>query len=198
MKDTTTKDIVIGLSIFATILTAVAYALYKSKNKISEIGSKVIDYVFNAEQEAVLSQLHPKEQSTFRAFIADIENKLGYRVILTSGYRTFQKQEELKKQNSSNASAGTSMHNYGLAIDLNAIKGTKILNKSSKSQDWAASGILDIAKKHNLYWGGSFAGYYDPIHFDLRNKYDVNKLLANAKIQFGSIDKIQGNQVNLA
>lgn len=160
--------------------------------------SDIIDYVFSDDVETGLKQLHPKAQPIFRAFLRDIE-KMGYKVVFTSGYRTFQKQMELKKENPSNATAGFSHHNYGTAIDINIVYGNNWLRKSSPKSDWEKTGIPQYAKKkYNLRWGGEFKGYHDPVHFDLENIYPVNQLYAQAIKQFGSANKVKGNEVNIA
>lgn len=167
--------------------------IFNVKNTISD----VVDYAFSKDIEEGIKELHPKAQPIFRAFLRDIE-KMGYKVKITSGYRTFQEQIALKKQNSSNATAGYSHHNYGTSLDMNVIKGNNWLRKSSSKSDWEKTGIPQMAKeKYNLRWGADFKGYHDPVHFDLENIYPVNKLYSQAIKQFGSAEKAQGNKVNI-
>jgi hypothetical protein len=169
----------------------------KTIGDIKETVDEAINYVFSENIESGLKKLHPKAQPTFRAFIHDLE-EMGYKVIFTSGYRTFQEQIALKKQNSSNATAGFSQHNYGMAIDVNVVKDNKWLRKSSSKSDWEKTGIPKLAKdKYNLRWGADFKGYHDPVHFDLENIYPVQKLYAQAIKQYGSADKTIGNKVNI-
>ena len=184
-------------------LTAIAVSFIYRKQLTSTISnvkntiSDVVDYAFSKDVEEGMKELHPKAQPIFRAFLRDVE-KMGYKVKLTSGYRTFQEQIGLKKQNSSNATAGFSHHNYGTSLDINVLKGNNWLRKSSSKSDWEKSGIPQMAKsKYNLRWGADFKGYHDPIHFDLENIYPVNKLYAQAIKQFGSAEKAQGNKVNI-
>lgn len=152
--------------------------------------------IFGAEQMAYLRKLNPKAKKTFRDFIKRVKKETGYRIIITSGYRTFAKQSELNKANSSNAKAGRSFHNYGMAIDINAVKGTKWLRKSSSRGAWVDSNIINIAKEMGLRWGGDFSGYYDPVHFDLGNKYSTSELLKKAEARFGTNpNNIKGNLV---
>ena len=115
--------------------------------------------------EGYLKQLNSSAASTFRNFIKDIETKLGYKVTITSGFRTYEKQAELKKQDARNASAGTSAHEFGNALDLILTKNGKTINKSTVPAIWRATGVLQLAKKHGLNWGGNFPNYYDPVHF---------------------------------
>ena len=46
---------------------------------------------FTAQQYAYLRKLNPKGRRRFKEFIKAIEDNLGYSVIITSGYRTFEK-----------------------------------------------------------------------------------------------------------
>lgn len=181
-----------------SIGTAAISIAFIYRNQVRNVVGKVIDYVFAADTEEELKKLHPKAQPIFRSFIHDIE-KMGYKVRVTDGYRTFQESIKLKTDNDLNAKAGFSLHNYGMAVDINISYGNNWLRKSSSKADWEKTGIPQYAKKkYNLRWGGDFRGYHDPIHFDLENIYPVNKLYAQAVKQFGSAEKAEGNKVNIA
>jgi hypothetical protein len=194
----------------ALIVVAIVY-LSNEKNretvmsKIDEVTKQVdeavqsgVSYVLNAQQEAFIRDLHPQYQNLFRAFIKRVQDETGYTVIATSGYRSFGKQQDLKNENASNASPGYSLHNYGLSLDLNAVKGNVWLRKSTPKAAWLNSGIVAIAKSMGLEWGGEiFSTYYDPVHFQVPG-YNTATLFARAKQMFGSDPyKIIGNQVNL-
>jgi hypothetical protein len=139
-----------------------------------------------------------ESQVIFRSFLRDIE-KMGYKIIITNGVRTINKQRQLNQENPQNAKAGFSHHNYGTGIDINVIYKNNWLRKSSSKEDWEKTGIPKFAKtKYNLRWGGDFVGYHDPVHFDLENIYPIKKLYANAIKKFGSIDKIEGNKLDLS
>jgi len=156
-------------------------------------------YYLSAKQENFIKGLNPQVQEKFRKLIDTIENKLGYEVIITSGYRDFAKQQRLKEQNPKNARAGYSAHNYGIAIDVNVKKDGKQLYKNSPKQDWLATGIPQLAKKQGFRWGGDFENYYDPIHFGLGHIYETKDLLAQAQQKYGTNpNNIQGNQLTLA
>lgn len=179
---------------------AFAVSMKRRKQSASELFTDIVDVVKNVvlskSQESYIQNLHAKAQPIFRAFISDLE-KSGWHVIITSGNRDSKKQAQLHKDNPANARAGYSMHEYGFSIDLNLDNGETYLNKSSSAEKWKASGVLDIAKKYNLFWGGNIAGYYDPIHFDMRNIYSIDYLRSKAIAQFGTAENIKGNQVNL-
>lgn len=104
----------------------------------------------------------------------DLINKInasGYYVIITSGYRSFQKQADLKKKYPGRAaSAGGSKHNFGLAIDINIvhIQTGRQYGLKTSAQAWYGTGIPQLAKSLGFRWGGdSFGKNYDPVHFDL-------------------------------
>jgi hypothetical protein len=98
----------------------------------------------------------------------------------TSGYRTFAEQVVLHNQNSSNAKAGYSSHNFGFAVDLNVRKnGKTILQKASSNEAWEKSGVVDLARKIGIKWVGNFGSYHDPVHFFIQpNGLDTTELRA--------------------
>lgn len=195
MASTNKKWLLITLG--SVSLTAIVVGWIYRKQIKSTVG-EIVDYVFSEDVETALKKLHPKAQPIFRAFLHDVE-KMGYKVKVTSGYRTFQEQIALKKENASNATAGMSHHNYGTGIDINVVYGNNWFRKSSTKADWEKTGIPQYAKKkYNLRWGADFKGYHDPVHFDLENIYPAKQLYAQAIKQFGSAEKAEGNKVNIA
>ncbi len=168
------------------------------RKQLKSAFKSVVNYVFSKEQESFLKELNPDKQDIFRKFIAEVETKLPYKILITSGNRSFSKQTELHKENPLNAVAGKSLHNYGGALDVNLIskKDGSMITKSSKADVWKKTGIVDIAKKYGLEWGGEdIKGYFDPVHFQLPLKGDT--LHALALKQFGSESKIIGNKLKL-
>lgn len=153
---------------------------------------------FMANNQDHINSLNPGVKNLFISFINDIQ-ALGYVVVITGSYRTFQRSAELKKENPKNAAPGFSSHNYGTAIDINLVKDGRMIRKDNSKKDWEATGVVQLAKKkYGMRWGGDFSGYADNVHFDLNNKYDTEKLYAQALRQFGSVDKVQGNLVDLS
>lgn len=152
---------------------------------------------YKMSNQDFLNGLNPTTRPVFTAFVKDIQD-LGYTVDITSGYRTFQRSAELKKEDSRNATPGFSSHNYGTALDLVLIKDGKTVMKNATRAAWLATGVPQLAKtKYGMRWGGDFAGYEDNVHFDLNNKYDTKKLYAAALKQFGTVDKVRGNELDL-
>lgn len=125
-------------------------------------GKKKIVQLFS---DIKLNDLNPAAKEKFTAFLNDVKTNLGWEPVITSGYRTQQRQAALMKTNAKAVSAGTSPHVYGLAIDANFRKyGLQLSSKSSVSA-WEASGIPKLARQHGLRWGGDFSNA-DVVHFD--------------------------------
>jgi hypothetical protein len=71
-----------------------------------------------------VSLLHPKFRQSAQNFIEDAENTLGIKIRVVQGLRTFAEQDAIYQQGRTTpghivtySPAGTSYHNYGLAID---------------------------------------------------------------------------------
>lgn len=153
-----------------------------------------------ANLETEISILHSSYQDHFRSFISDFEaSRPGFKVLITSGYRSFAKQASLKAENDNNARPGHSTHNYGLSIDINVVQGNIVIaRKDSADAVWEGLGILQIASKYGLTWGGnSFGNYKDRVHFGLDKTFNTDILLNLARIQFGNIDSnVKGNKLD--
>lgn len=80
--------------------------------------------------------------------------------------RTRERQDELHAQGRSNARAGQSPHQYGLAVDI--ISATKGWDLSKKQWDVIGSIGKEIARKRNikLEWGGDWE-FWDPAHWQI-------------------------------
>jgi hypothetical protein len=127
-----------------------------------------------------VNRLHPQFRDDIKEFFSWIEKNTPYSIIVTSGYRTFEKQAQLYRENNNNAKAGKSNHNYGFAIDINLRNkqtGAQLKKASSKSK-WLATGIPQQAKKMGLDWGGDFNNYHDPIHFFKANMPSTTQMYA--------------------
>lgn len=113
-----------------------------------------------------LSAVHP-ELATRVKLIAD---KLTFPISVVQGMRTFAEQDALFAQGRSkpgkrvtNARGGYSMHNYGLAVDLAPLVGSKIdWNDLDKFHE-----IGDVAKSVGLEWGGDWHSFPDEPHVQM-------------------------------
>lgn len=132
--------------------------------------------------EERLLQLHPKAQPIFRAFLNECEEDPDTCLRITQGYRSFQEQQHLYNQGRSepgtivtNAQAGQSYHNYGLAIDLVEMDGP-----TNNVCDWKfdMGKLQGIAVKHQINWGGNFRAILDKPHFEISFGHTWQALLS--------------------
>jgi hypothetical protein len=150
--------------IFAFVLLFVIYLFLKRS---------VATFFVHRHNESVLADIKTVNAQTytrFSSFIDEVEAQTDWQVVITSGYRTAKEQAILNEKDGRNANAGQSKHNFGKAIDINLYKHTWLssvwLMKKSDKKRWEDSGLLKIAQKNRLKWGGDFKSYYDPVHFE--------------------------------
>ncbi len=109
---------------------------------------------------------------TFSKFIDDIESQTDWNVEIISGLRSRERQKELLRENSKNASIDKSRHVLGRAIDINLYQKNWLwrvwLKKFNSRKDWRNTGVVRISEKYGLLWGGSYHNYHDPVHFEIR------------------------------
>lgn len=161
----------IGITLVALIVYFVSKTQFTTINGV-KLTEKDIKPVDSADDEAYIKRLHPKFRDLARALINRVEDKLGLKMFITSGYRTYEEQARLHAQNPNNAKPGVSSHNFGFAFDVNVRdkNGNLILTKSSSSKKWKDAGVVGIAKELGMLWGGDglFGGYHDPVHFFIK------------------------------
>lgn len=182
---------------------------YDFTNEIDSVANKNLsdsllitgNFGLNTVQEKFIQSVHPVVQDKFREFVSTIEKKTLFKVAMTSAYRTYANQANLKKEYLiSNptvpvANPGDSYHNFGLAIDIVLINDNISYGHKNNKQQWIDTGVPKIATDLNFVWGGDFDNY-DPVHFDLSNTYALKALKAVAGQQFGSDpSNIKGNQI---
>ena len=131
--------------------------------------------------ESYITLLHSRFQPYVRSFINQAQAQ-GWSITITSGYRSWSNQYDLNAINPKNAKPGYSYHNYGMAIDINATKGSTTLVKGSSKEAWIRSGLIGIANRVGLYWGGNFKDYHDPVHFDLSLQFNIEDLRKIARL----------------
>lgn len=131
----------------------------------------------DAQSLKELNTLHPKfRQSAIDAWTeaqaAMPDNVL---IVVTQGLRSFKESDELYAKGRTmpgekvtNARAGESYHNYGLAFDFKMV--------TNGHDDWVVGPnwmkVVEIMKKHGMTWGGDFPNFPDNPHFE--NKYGHN------------------------
>ncbi len=141
--------------------------------------------------------LHPQLRKSALDAYSDICLALKGRAMcrITFTLRTFKEQETLYNQGRTtngtivtNAKAGCSYHNYGLALDIALVLDT---NKDGKldTASWDTEGDYDgdlksdwmecvqIFKSHGWDWGGDWSTFKDMPHFEKRFGYHWKVLL---------------------
>jgi peptidoglycan L-alanyl-D-glutamate endopeptidase CwlK len=139
-----------------------------------------------------IATLLPEVRDAFIAFIIDVKELvakegLDYKIIC--GTRTFEEQAALYAKGRTapgpkvtNAKPGSSMHNFGLAIDCGVFKGKVYMDGSTpadaKLADLMHKHASTLCTKHKLRWGGNFKSLYDAPHFEYDTPYSLADLRA--------------------
>ena len=128
--------------------------------------------ITNWRRLSEIERISEASYQTFSKFIDDIESQTDWSVEIISGLRSRERQKELLKENSKNASVDKSRHVLGRAIDINLYQKNWLwrvwLKKYNSKKDWKNSGVVRISEKYGLLWGGSYHNYHDPVHFEIR------------------------------
>lgn len=129
-----------------------------------------------------LNTLHPKfRQSAIDAMTeAQAAMPDNVKVIVVQGLRTFAESDALYAQGRTtpgpivtNAAAGQSYHNFGLAFDIFMTTNGK--DDYVVGPNWLR--VVAIMKKHGMAWGGNFKNIKDNPHFENRFGYGWRTLL---------------------
>ncbi|MCK9639038.1 MAG: M15 family metallopeptidase [Prolixibacteraceae bacterium] len=128
--------------------------------------------ITNWRRLSEIERISEASYQTFSKFIDDIESQTDWSVEIISGLRSRERQKELLKENSKNASVDKSRHVLGRAIDINLYQKNWLwrvwLKKYNSKKDWKNTGVVRISEKYGLLWGGSYHNYHDPVHFEIR------------------------------
>lgn len=154
--------------------------------------------------------LHPAISAEVESIIDEIETGLPewIAVRIVQGLRTFKEQDALYQQGRTtpgkiitNAHAGSSYHNYGLAIDF-AVLYDKDKNGQYEELSWSlvkdgdVDGIPDWTEiagafiKHGYGWGGLWRTFKDNPHVEKAFGYTWRQLL----IKYNNKDFIPGTK----
>lgn len=150
--------------------------------------------------EERIKQLHPSVRGEMMKIINECNAALTGRaqVRISQGMRTFDAQNALYAQGRTkpgkkvtNAKAGQSIHNYGLAVDIVLIIDGKTASWDVKSDwdndrkaDWME--CVEIFKKHGWDWGGDWKSFKDMPHFEKKG-YTWRTLIGKRKDQQGYV-----------
>jgi peptidoglycan LD-endopeptidase CwlK len=137
-----------------------------------------------------IEKLHPSVRKEAIQIVKECDKALTGRakVRITQGLRTFEEQDALYAigrtkpgKKVTNAKGGTSIHNYGFAIDICLIIDNKVASFDTV-KDWDNDKVADwfecvkIFAKHGWEWGGNWKTFKDLPHFDKRGCNDWKKL----------------------
>ena len=122
-----------------------------------------------------IDTLHPLIRSEVAELVHKVNTEIltgSVKMLVTQGLRTFEEQAKLYMQRPkvTNANAGQSIHNYGLAFDFCLVDGKKTIwetNKdfdADKQPDWME--VVKVFKDAGYKWGGDFKSITDKPHFE--------------------------------
>ncbi|GAE07792.1 M15 family metallopeptidase [Paenibacillus sp. JCM 10914] len=146
-----------------------------------------LDFDLSKKDAPPVTELHPYVLKQKNELVRLTEEK-GITIIISDGYRSHEEQTRIYNQGRTtggsivtNAKAGESLHNYGLAIDF-ALKlkdGSVIWdmeydgNNNGKS-DWME--VVEIAKSLGFQWGGDWANFPDYPHLQMDFGLSIREL----------------------
>ena len=163
--------------------------------------------IWDKLSEEKIKTMHPAVRAKVRAAVNAVEKELGIKLRVVEGMRSFQRSTDLfnqpfdKKDNDgdglvdeadekvSNAKAGESLHNYGLAWDAVPIVNGKAAYKTAPWDKIAA-----VIKRYGWAWGGDFKGFKDKPHFEMR----FGKTLKNLQHLYATKNVDGAGYVNIA
>lgn len=127
------------------------------------------------------TRLTPLVQRQANALIKEMTD-FGYKVMVFEGFRSFERQDELYAQGRTkpgaiitNARAGESLHNYGVAVDVVFVENNR--PSWGEHHNWYILG--EVGKKHGFSWGGDWKGFVDRPHFEMTMGYNLNDFKNN-------------------
>ena len=95
----------------------------------------------------------------------------GYEMVLVEGYRSPERQAELSSRGGvTNARAGQSCHQYGVAADAAIFRNGKL--QWDMGEAWTREGYFrygELARQAGLEWGGSWKSIKDYVHVELKD-----------------------------
>lgn len=123
----------------------------------------------DAASDRRIAALHPEVRASAAQFINEVREQTGIQLRVTQGMRTYEEQDALYQQGRTtpgdivtNAPAGHSYHNFGLAFDVVEVRADGSINWDT---DWEAIGR--VGESMGLEWGGNWNGFQDRPHFEM-------------------------------
>jgi len=148
-----------------------------------------------------IDKLHPIVRDEVKNIIAECDAALTgkAKIRITQGLRTFDEQAQLYAvgrtkagKKVTNAKAGQSIHNYGLAVDMCLIIDGKAASWDT-AKDWDDDKIADwyecvkIFAKHGWQWGGNWKTFKDLPHFE---KKKIARATSELKVSWRALIKL--------
>jgi peptidoglycan L-alanyl-D-glutamate endopeptidase CwlK len=128
---------------------------------------------FDERSEIQLATLHPEAQKAARAFLGVAKvicAKVGCDVKIISGTRSYMEQDALYARGRTtpgkkitNAAAGHSNHNFGIAFDVGIFRGKEYCDEHPLYHE-----LGTLGKSLGLEWGGDWKSIVDEPHYQLR------------------------------
>lgn len=144
----------------------------------------------NTATENKINGLHPSIRSKVREALrlSNLALTGKAQVELAQGTRTWVEQGILYSQGRTrpglkvtNAKAGDSIHNYGLAVDIFLLIDGKIASWDVK-KDWDSDGqsdwmeVVRVFKSQGFSWGGDWRTFKDMPHFEMTSGLSLKQL----------------------
>ncbi|WP_053217544.1 M15 family metallopeptidase [Virgibacillus senegalensis] len=165
-------NILVWLIILTACVLFIVFYIEKENTALDPLNEEI------KENGELPEELHPIVEEKKNQLVEQAEEQ-GIPIIITEGFRTVARQDELYQQGRSEdgdivtyAEGGESYHNYGLAIDfaLQNENGRAVWDMSydgngNGESDWME--IVDIAKELGFEWGGDWARFKDYPHLQM-------------------------------
>lgn len=137
--------------------------------------------------DAAINRLHPKIRDKARRLVSEARRK-GIDLEVVSTLRTYAEQTRLYAQGRTapgpivtNARAGHSWHNFGLALDVVPVENGQ---RNYKTKRWAD--LAAIGKRLGFEWGGDWTSIVDKPHFQMKFGQTLTQM--RAKVDSGQVD----------
>lgn len=144
-----------------------------------------------AERNAAkIAGLHPEFAPLVSTWLEKAEHE-GFEPLIVQGRRTFAEQSALYAQGRfgdtrprvTNAVAGKSYHNFGLAIDFVDVKGGTLADTYDEA-DWKATDyerLAQLGRQLGMDWGGLWATFKDLPHLEWHPTYGASEAMVLSK-----------------
>lgn len=194
MNNSINYRLVMGMVlIFILILIPISIFFIYNQEKNDE-------YTYLGDEAPRPTELHPIVEESKNILIQRAEEKI-IDIMITEGFRPFEKQDELYKQGRSTkgsivtySKGGESYHNYGLAFDYAVKNATGGIewdieydgNKNGES-DWFE--VAELAKELGFEWGGDWRGFKDYPHLQMSFGLSIPMLKEGYRLTDEKVEK---------